>query len=587
MTNDPSLRNMLAVDDRDEQSQPEISVGELKAADAEPIASDALLEVEGEHLGKYVLVGELAKGGMAELFLALHKGPEGFLKVVVVKRVLPHLTQNAEFVQMFADEARLAARLEHANIVRTWEFGASQGNYFTVMEYLAGEDLANVLRRLAESQQVLSIPAACTIALEIGKALHFAHELTDTAGRPLGLVHRDVNPSNVIITYSGDVKLIDFGVAKTTVNVSKTIAGSVKGKLAYMAPEQIIARGFDRRADIFSLGVVLWETLAVTPLFGRDGDAATMYAIMNDPIALVSTYRPDVPPALDAIVSKALSRTPADRYETVSELMEELEEFLATQPGLDSRYLPSTMETLFGWTRADAKRAIQRGQALKRNISLVMKLRSDVHAGLAAQLQRALAADGAEDARSFEPPTGRPRSFLIAISAVLLLAIGGGLLYVATRGSGGAQTQVQRQATAIIQLDSRPSGAAVFLDGEPTGYVTPATLKDVLPGELTIRVELAGHTPAEAKLTAVAGKTTEQVITLEPQQGRLVIAGLSADATIVIDGTSYPAGEAVPLNVGSHDVAIVVGDMQLVRQTIEIGSGDQNWQLRGARLEKR
>ncbi|NVB84085.1 MAG: serine/threonine protein kinase [Kofleriaceae bacterium] len=539
----------------------------------------------GEHLGKYVLVGELAKGGMAELFLALHKGPEGFLKVVVVKRVLPHLTQNAEFVQMFADEARLAARLEHANIVRTWEFGASQGNYFTVMEYLAGEDLANVLRRLAESRQVLSIQAACTIALEVCKALHFAHELTDTAGRPLGLVHRDVNPSNVIITYSGDVKLIDFGVAKTTVNVSKTIAGSVKGKLAYMAPEQIIARGFDRRADVFSLGVVLWETLAIQPLFGRDGDAATMYAIMNDPIPLVSKYRPDVPPALDAIVSKALSRTPADRYETAAELMDALEEFLATQPGLDSRYLPTTMETLFGWTRAGAKRAIQRGQALKRNISLVMKLRSDVHAGLAAQLQRALSAD--DPPRSFEPPAGRSRSILIAISAILLLAIGGGLVYVATRGSGTAQPQVQHQATAIIQLDSRPSGAAVFINGEPTGYVTPATLKDILPGELTIRLALAGHTAVETKLTAVAGKTTEQVIPLEPEQGRLVIAGLSADAAIVVDGTSYPAGEAIPLNVGSHDVAIVVGDSELVRQTIAIGSGDQNWQLRGARLEKR
>lgn len=577
-----SLKETIAVDGcADEPSEPEIRVGELKPT-AESVDSGVLLEGEGEHLGKYILVGELAQGGMAELFLAIHKGLEGFLKVVVVKRILPHLTQDPDFVQMFADEARLAARLEHANIVRTWEFGASQGNYFTVMEYLAGEALSDVLRRLAVSQQKLSIQGACTIALEVAKALHFAHELTDTAGRPLGLVHRDVNPSNVIITYAGDVKLIDFGVAKTAVNMSKTLAGSVKGKVAYMAPEQIIGPGFDRRADIFSLGIVLWETLAVQPLFVRDSEGATMYALMNDPIPLVSKYRPDVPPSLDAIVHKALSRTPADRYQTVSELMDALEEFLATQPALDSRYLATTTETLFGWTRAEAKRAIQRGQALKRNISMVMKLRTDVHVGLAAQLQQAVAAPATSSATS-----GRPRTIGIAISAVLLLAIGGALLYAATRGTTATQTQVANQATAIIQLDSKPPGAAVFINGEPTGYVTPATLKDVLPGEHTIRLELAGHAAVEAKLAAIGGKTTDTVIPLEPDQGRLVIAGLPAESAILIDGTSYSAGEAVTLPAGRHDVAIVSGDTQLARRVIEIESGDHYWEFREGRLEKK
>lgn len=564
-----------------EDSEPDITVGELRPV-VEPIDSGLLLEGEGEHLGKYVLVGELAKGGMAELFLAIHKGPEGFLKVVVVKRILPHLTQNEEFVQMFADEARLAARLEHANIVRTWEFGASQGSYFTVMEYLAGEDLASVLRRLGVSRQKLPITAACSIALEVGKALHFAHELTDTAGRPLGLVHRDVNPSNVIITYSGDVKLIDFGVAKTSVNMSKTLTGSVKGKLAYMAPEQIVGRGFDRRADIFSLGVVLWETLATRPLFERDSDAATMYAIMNDPIPVVSKYRPDVPPALDAIIEKALSRTPADRYETVNELMDALEDFRATQPALDSRYLPNTMETLFGWSRAEAKRAIQRGQALRRNISIVMRLRTESKVGLVAQPD--------PEARSANAPlplrNGRSRSILIALTTFVLVAIGGGLLYL-SRGKDSAPSHSETRATASIELDSSPRGAAVFINGEPTGYVTPATFKDVVPGELTIRLELKGHAPAEAKLTAASGDAIEKLIQLAPDSSRLIIAGLPAESNVVVDGTSYAAGEAISLSAGRHEVSIEVGDKELTRRVIELESGDQYWEFRGGNLEKR
>jgi hypothetical protein len=242
------------------------------------------------------------------------------------------------------------------------------------------------------------------------------------------------------------------------------------------------------------------------------------------------------------------------------------------------------MESLYGSTRADAKRAIQRGQALKRNISLVMKLRSEVREGLAAQLQRALSAEAPPPVLQ---PSGRSRSVLIALSAAMLLAIGGGLAYVATRGHSAPQTQAAHEATAIIQLDSKPAGAAVFINGEPTGYVTPATLKDVLPGEITIRLELSGHTAVETRLTAVGGKTTEQVIPLEPEQGRLVIAGLPAEAVIVIDGTSYPAGEAVPLNVGSHDVAIVAGDTHLAHRTIEIASGDHNWELRGTSLEEK
>src|ERR1044071_2894607 len=186
----------------EELSEPEISIGAGIQARAEEFKGNII----GERFGKYLLVGEIAVGGMAEVFLAVHKGVEGFIKVVVIKRVLPHLTSNPDFVRMFIDEARLAARLEHPNIIRTYEFGEVDGQYFTVMEYLPGEDLAKTLDKLSFAQQQMPFHVVGGIVAQICAGLHFAHGLTDTAGRPLNLVHRDVNPANVIVTYTGEVK---------------------------------------------------------------------------------------------------------------------------------------------------------------------------------------------------------------------------------------------------------------------------------------------------------------------------------------------------------------------------------------------
>ncbi len=241
--------------DSEAMSDPEISVAVLGNAVPEdrPLA--------GEQFGKYLLVGDLATGGMAQIFLAVHQGLEGFNRVVALKRVLPELTDKSELVQMFLDEARLAARLEHPNIVRTYEFGAEANLYYLVMEYLAGEDLNAVLGCALRSHQPLSISFIVKVVSRICAGLHFAHELSDSMGRPLGLVHRDVTPSNIVVTYFGEVKLIDFGVAKAASNVVQTRAGMLKGKISYMSPEQLRARGIDRRSDVFSTGIVLWEML--------------------------------------------------------------------------------------------------------------------------------------------------------------------------------------------------------------------------------------------------------------------------------------------------------------------------------------
>ena len=329
--------------------------------------------VPGERFAKYLLVGEIAQGGMGEVFVAVQQGLEGFSKIVVVKRVLRHLTSDSEFTRMFIDEARLAARLEHSNIVKTYEFGEHEGQYYTVMEFLAGEDLGKVLYNLSLRAEMMALPLAIHITSQLCNGLHFAHELTDHEGRPLHLVHRDVNPANLVITYAGEIKIIDFGVAKVDKAAVKTVTGMLKGKFAYMCPEYIQAQVLDRRADVFSAGIVLWEALTGRQLFARDTTAATMYAVMGDPIPMPSKYRSDVPPQLDAIVARALARDPAHRFATADEMRSALDDLAASLPKVDARAIGRTMEDLFGTIRAQAMCAIAQSRSLSHNISLVMK----------------------------------------------------------------------------------------------------------------------------------------------------------------------------------------------------------------------
>ncbi len=339
-------------------------------ADGTPVQAS----LHGEQFAKYLLVGEIAQGGMGELFLGVQQGPEGFSKVVVVKRMVSHLTKNTDFVEMFIDEARIAARLEHPNIVKTYEFGDHEGQYYTVMEFLAGEDLRRMLNKLRmPPHRRLSLPLAIHIVAQICNGLHFAHELTDSEGNPLDLVHRDVNPANVIVTYAGEVKIIDFGVAKVSTTTRKTLAGVIKGKVAYMSPEYILSRKVDRRSDVFSTGIILWEMLMGRPLFARDCDAATIYAVMNDPIPRPSVERPEIPPELDAIVARALARSPRERFATADEMRAALDGLAAKLPRCDGRTIGRMMEKVFGRTRAQAKRSITQSRSLAHNVALVMK----------------------------------------------------------------------------------------------------------------------------------------------------------------------------------------------------------------------
>ncbi|MGB8223549.1 MAG: serine/threonine-protein kinase [Polyangiales bacterium] len=291
-----------------------------------------------EAIGRYQLCFELASGGMASIYLARAEGSPGFQKLVALKRIHPHLADEKEYVEMFLDEARIASRITHANVCSVFDFGVADGEYFIAMEYLVGEPLSRVQRRVvANADQRASPLLPARMARVIAQAcegLHAAHELKDSAGESLRVVHRDVSAENLFVTYDGETQVVDFGIAHARQRVHHTNAGQVKGTFPYMAPEQMTAAVVDRRVDIWALGAVLWELLTLRRLFLRDTDVNTMYAVLSEEIRPPSDYRSDVPEELDAIVLKALQRNPDERWQNARDMGKALRRFLARQDEL-------------------------------------------------------------------------------------------------------------------------------------------------------------------------------------------------------------------------------------------------------------
>lgn len=281
-----------------------------------------------ETLGRYRLLALLATGGMAEIHLARQTGIQGFERLAVVKRILPHLAKEKRFLEMFFDEARIAAQLNHPNIVQIYELGQQGEQYYIAMEYLEGESLAYLVHEARRTGQRLPPELAAGIVAQVCDGLGYAHHMLDENGQPLHIVHRDVSPQNIIVLFSGAVKLVDFGIAKAATQAHQTRVGTLKGKLAYMSPEQCRSQELDARSDVFSLGAVLWELLAHRRLFKRPDEAGVIHAIAYEPIPAIRAFHPEVPEALEAIALRALQRRPDERYPTASEMGEALHDFL-------------------------------------------------------------------------------------------------------------------------------------------------------------------------------------------------------------------------------------------------------------------
>jgi serine/threonine protein kinase len=280
----------------------------------------------GMQLGPYLLRERLGLGGMASVWKAIDERG----RTLVVKRILPHLAEDPEFVEMFVREAALSARMRHANIVRVYDHGDYEGERYLAMEYLHGKDVVSVMKDLVH-EGAPSPGLGAFVAREVCRALVFVHAVTDDNGTPLGLIHRDVSLSNVMLSYDGSVKLLDFGVAKALADerAQRTAAGVLKGKWAYLAPEQVDAGPIDQRADIFSLGIVLHEMLTGRRLFKASSGLATLEKVRAAKVLAPSQHNPAVSPALDAICLKALARHPAERFQTAAEMAAALDRVVA------------------------------------------------------------------------------------------------------------------------------------------------------------------------------------------------------------------------------------------------------------------
>jgi serine/threonine-protein kinase len=283
-------------------------------------------------LGRYALYGEIASGGMATVHFGRLLGPVGFSRTVAIKRLHPQFAKDPEFVSMFLDEARVAARVQHPNVVSTLDVVATEGELFLVMEYVEGEALSRILRQVRASRSLIPTRVVGSIVTGLLHGLHAAHEAKTERGDALNIIHRDVSPQNVLIGVDGVSRVLDFGVAKAAGRMQLTREGQIKGKLAYMAPEQIAGEELDRRADVYAAGVVLWESLVCRRLFDGENEGAILQKIIQGEVPPPSRFVPDLPRAVDEICLRALARDKEDRFRSALEMAVLLEQSLGTEP---------------------------------------------------------------------------------------------------------------------------------------------------------------------------------------------------------------------------------------------------------------
>ncbi len=525
--------------------------------------------IEPIEFGRYTLIRLIAKGGMAQIFLAVQRGPHGFEKVAVLKVILPELCNNDDFVRMFLDEARIAANLDHNNVVRVYDFGEIKGQYFIAMEHLPGEDLASILQGQRRLNQQMPPDVAADIIAGAATGLHFAHELKDTRGKLMNVVHRDVSPSNIIVTYHGTVKLVDFGIARAETNITKTEAGTLKGKVAYVSPEQAQGEPLDRRSDIWALGTVLYELVTGTRVFRRDSDLRTLEAVARGDFPRPREVRPDIPEELERIILKAMTRPLDQRYQTASEMSDDLARFLMTRSFVRSeRHLAEFMSTVFDAERRDAKLLISQAAAvdggpvlatpsqLKHLPQHLSPLRS--HPTLPAV--ETLAPELPEEPpTTIDGPGAQPQpnrsSRTVAVIAGGVVLIAAGITFGILRPFGAADVVTPPPPTPIVvQKGEPPVPAAV-----PAPVPAPAPVANVAPTPVpaaTPEVPKAKAAPVVAPKAVAKGKLT---LDTSPWS-EVFLNGRKLGDTPLVD---------YPMPVGLHVLKLVNDDKGL-KGTIEV-----------------
>jgi len=505
--------------------------------------------------GKYQLLRKIASGGMGQVFLALEKGA-GFERLVVLKLILPHLTEDDEFLSMFEEEARLVFRLSHPNLIKNFELTEIDGRHSLVMEYVQGEDVRRLDKFARAQGKPLPVGLVLRIIAEAAAGLDYAHQVRDAQGQPLKLVHRDVSPQNLLVGFDGGVKVIDFGVAKAAGSTHNTATGVLKGKYPYMSPEQAMGQPIDGRSDQFALGVVMWELLTSRRLFKGESDMMTLRLVRDCQVPRPSQLNPKLPPGIDELVLKALAPTPEARYPSCGAFRLAIEDYI-----LQYR-LPASNAHLSGYLHELYAERIAREADPKKLDQLAdetdldaMDSRSSSSRSLRSHSEKAGSASGRSapskartpSAKALAPPTRQTvslavpsapqRRFPVVPVAVVVggLLVSAGVAFVLLRTpppvtqvpvpqptpvtqTPPVKTPVQTPGAedVALQVSTEPPGAALEVDGQVLGQ-TPYTLK--LPPDappMTLALSLTGYEPVSQQVSAA--QAPELSVKLTPKR---------------------------------------------------------------------
>jgi serine/threonine-protein kinase len=481
----------------------------VTALEAEPGLSPSRV------VGRYALFDKLAAGGMAVVHLGRLLGPVGFARTVAIKHLHPHFASSPEFVAMFLDEARLAARIRHPNVVATIDVVVDATEIFLVMDYVQGETLARLLRAALSRGSLLPPPLAVNIVLGLLAGLHAAHESTTEQGTPLGIVHRDVSPQNVMVGSDGVARVLDFGIAKAIGRAQLTREGELKGKLSYMAPEQIRGGAIDRRVDVYAVGVVLWEALTLKRLFTGATDAERMYQVLQSTVAPPSTHAPDVPAALDAVILRALSSKPEDRYATALDMALALER---TVPLLSAREVGAWVQDLASDTLARQAMQLEAIESSNTPVGTTRNQRSEILVSEPAT--RSLLPSTPPSAESSAGRFSMPSKTLGSMRAPIGLALGS-LLGVVTLLLAH-QTLVDPSPAASASTaptEATPAATTASDIAAPEPSTAPSTAPDVDGGDRPAAVTTTASSTASTSSSPPAKRATPSQPRVAPADG--------------------------------------------------------------------
>lgn len=550
-----------------------------------------------QQFGRYILTAKIAMGGMAEIFRAKSVGAEGFEKAVVIKRILPHFSEDEGFVTMFKDEAKVASHLNHANVVQIFDFDEVDNLFYIAMEYVEGRDLKRVLDQGAKLGKPLSIAQAVYIMIEASKGLDYAHKrIVD--GQPLSIIHRDVSPHNVMVSFNGEVKIMDFGIAKAAARSTKTRVGTVKGKCAYMSPEQARGRNLDPRSDLFALGVCMWEMLTGKRLFVGDSDFETLNNVLKAEVPPPSELNPEVPKELDAIVLRSLAREVDDRQKDVGAFVNELNRwFFSAVPDPEAVNMNGYMHDLFGdeiaQLRQDAAGEAQMLDQARKGNTLGGQRKPGTGSQPAAQTQddeRTMALPGgaashmdsdrtmalpdamaqlrgkSQVAIAAAPvaPVKKSNAGLFAgIGVVVAAAIGIGA-YVATKGKEAPPAAAVAPAAPTekpkFKITVKAAGAAkIYVDGKVACMGKDECDETVEAGEHKVMAENADGKGVDQKVEMTADQVvmlTVPAVEKKPENAPQAVAAVNFFVKVLPDHAIVTVnGQAVQLVGGSGKIA--------------------------------